>query len=740
MTLKFSIVINTYNRANLLSDAIRGLSELDYPDFEVIVVNGPSTDHTERVLDHWRDKVKVGACPEPNLSMSRNIGIEMSAGDVIAFIDDDAVPHPSWLKQLERHYLDPKVGGVGGFTIDNTGVTYQVRKTLCDRFGNAYFPSDFFDERPLAFQGSPIYPSLLGTNSSFRTTALREIGGFDHTFAYLLDETDVCLRLTDRGYRVVYEPNALVYHQFAPSHIRSKNRTPKTLYPSAVSKSYFIRRHGGPFSENRAADELRRYEDEILRANKWLADNGDLTQEHRVSLDDDLLFGIKEGTQRALQVLVSNKGQQGDLDHSRVPDEFFPMAKKEGLRIALISRSFPPAQDAGIARWTWMMAAGLAERGHKVHVITLAAPEAFTRYENGYWIHAIEEDRSEQAVRRAALKGIPPGLGSWCAAVEQQVERLKTFGLDVISFPIWDVEGMALVGDDSIGVVMSLHTSYAMAKPFKPEWSARPLFEHFHVNRVVMAETKMLSEVPYILANSEAIVEDLTRCYSVDFRSRTTIAPHGTRDPFQSEDADGGIALVKPAHSNVFKVAYVGRFEPRKGFDLACAAFSQLLRDIPNIEISFIGDKVGEHSTQVLREQQAEDLLEDERVTFRGMVSREELDQIYVDSDIVLMPSRYESFGLVAIEAMAAGTPVIALAVGGLKEVVDDGVTGFLVQPGESEVTTIVDRLKRLATDNSLLSSMKIAARKSFVDRFTIEKMVEAAEPIYFSAAARRMQ
>lgn len=252
MTIKFSIIINTYNRAVLLDDAIQGLSELNYSDFEIIVVNGPSTDHTEDILDKWKGKVKIGKCEEPNLSMSRNIGIEMAAGDVIVFIDDDAVPHPTWLIKLAPHYLDQQVGGVGGFTIDNTGVAFQVRKTICDRFGNAYFPSDFFDERPLSFPGSPFYTSLLGTNSSFRATALREIGGFDHTFAYLLDETDICLRLVDRGYRIVYEPNALVYHQFAPSHIRSKNKIAKTLYPSAVSKSYFIRKHGGEFSERRA--------------------------------------------------------------------------------------------------------------------------------------------------------------------------------------------------------------------------------------------------------------------------------------------------------------------------------------------------------------------------------------------------------------------------------------------------------------------------------------------------------
>src|SRR4051812_1865009 len=105
----FSIIINTYNRGPFLQDAIVGLSELDYDDFEVVVVNGPSTDNTEEVLAGWAGRIKIGHCPEPNLSMSRNVGIELAAGDCVAFIDDDAVPHPSWLKVIAPHYTNPRV-------------------------------------------------------------------------------------------------------------------------------------------------------------------------------------------------------------------------------------------------------------------------------------------------------------------------------------------------------------------------------------------------------------------------------------------------------------------------------------------------------------------------------------------------------------------------------------------------------------------------------------------------------
>ncbi len=153
--LKFSVVINTYNRAPYLEDAILGLLQLNYPFFEIIVVNGPSTDNSANVLKKWQGRIKIENVSEVNLSMSRNVGIEKASGDVVAFIDDDAVPHPEWLTKLAVNYANPAVGAVGGFTIDNTGTAYQVKKTVCDRFGNAYFPNDFFDERQLSNRGSP---------------------------------------------------------------------------------------------------------------------------------------------------------------------------------------------------------------------------------------------------------------------------------------------------------------------------------------------------------------------------------------------------------------------------------------------------------------------------------------------------------------------------------------------------------------------------------------------------------
>ncbi|WP_051661026.1 glycosyltransferase [Bosea sp. 117] len=726
----FSIVINTYNRGKELADTLLSLRGLDYPDYEVIVVNGPSTDDSQQVIDGWAGKVKIRTCPEANLSMSRNIGIEAASGDIVAFLDDDAAPHSKWLQALASPYGDRRVGAVGGFTIDNSGVRFQVRKTVCDRYGNAFDVSPFFDERPLCVKGTPFYPSLLGTNSSFRRDVLRQIGGFDNIFAYLLDETDVCLRIVDAGYQVLYAPEALIFHQFAESHIRTPKRIPKTLYPSVVSKSYFIMRHGSARLDE-ANRQLEDYRAELHRANAWLADHSEITREHQTSLDQDVAWGIDRGSVAGMQAV----GQPlGDLDLEKTTDPFLPFPKTQGLQIALVSQSFPPDNDSGIARWTSMMAAGFSKLGHVVHVIARSDKEPSVNYKNGYWIHRVVPDTGLESVVMADHK-VPPNVAGWAAAVRREVESLKTFGLDVLSFPIWDVEGVAVADDPDIGIIMSLHTSYAMAMPFKPEWSLRPIYNHMTVQKIIRKEQELLERTPVILANSNAIIDDLTNAYSISFRDRTVLAPHGTWDPFELKPSRRNLRGARDA---AFQVAYVGRFEPRKGIDVAARALKLLLDAVPEATVVFVGDEVSANAREYFVDADAEALLTHPRVSFRGMVTREELDDIYATCDTTLMPSRYESFGLVAIEAMAAGASVVALASGGLKEVVSDGVSGYLVPVDGNEADVCARRLIDIARDRQLRERLSQGARAEFENRFTVTSMVEQAIPAYEKAARRR--
>ncbi len=725
--LSVSIIINTLNRADYLRNALTSLSHLDYSGFEIIVVNGPSTDATSELLEQWRPRIKLGSCPEANLSMSRNIGISLAAGAIIAFIDDDAAVQPKWLHNLTDWFHDGRVGAVGGYTMDNTGVAFQMRKAICDRFGTAYFPHDWFDERPLCVPGSPLYPSLLGTNSTFRAAALHEIGGFDETFAYFLDETDVCLRLVDHGYRVLFEPSAIVYHQFAESHIRDVRRIPRTLYPSAISKSYFIMRHGARFGITRQSEELSRYQNEIRGANDWLGDHGEIDREHQYSLNQDLLWGIERGIDAAKRRSHLPHGHLG------VPVEPIPFRKfspdRDHLTVCLVSQGYPPDEDAGIAHWTWAMANTLGERGHSVHVITRSRnAEEELRFEKGVWLHQCRPQR-EAGPAVASRYGVPGNIAEWAARVYREVRSIKSFGLDLVSFPIWDLEGLPCLDDPEIATVVSLHTTYGLVEPFKPEWHARPLYQAFMVDKVIAAERACLQRAPVIHANSQSIIRDIEECYGISIAGRSTVIPRGTHDILAKfADSERG-------HSNL-KVLCVGRFEPRKGFDLAFQAAERMLAAVDDIEFGFVGGEFDALALRFLRERGHGDMIGNPRIQFFGVVPRDRLDGLYASYDVVLMPSRYESFGLVAIEAMSAGKPVIALKVGGLAEVVKDAVNGISIDPGTDLVAGIASALGRLHSDRSWLDRLSHGARQSFEAQYTLAMEADRTEVLFRQAVA----
>ena len=723
----FSIIINTYNRAGQLEDAIRSALQVDYPKFEVVVVNGPSTDGSDAIVERYKGVVKALSIDEVNLSVSRNAGIEAAAGDIVCFMDDDAAPHTKWLQHLASAYGDPQVAGAGGFTIDNTGMRWQVQKTICDRYGGGHNVSRFFDERPLNFPGTPFYPSILGTNSSFRRSALEEVGGFDHVFAYFLDETDVCLRLVDAGYHIRYVPDAVVYHQFAASHLRSTNRQPRTLYPASVSKGYFIQRHGTRHSRDGALQALNAHKEEIFRANAWLADHNEIPHSHRHALDADLETGLSTGQELAMQRYNTPRG---DMKPGK-PPRFKPVSRGDTYSIALVSQSFPPENDAGIARWSQMVAQGLADKGHRVHVIARAADKDETvTFQNGLWVHRVHAD-GLRAGSFQARSGLPGPVAAWNDRVERELSYIRTFGLDVISFPVWDLEALTAVESfEDVARVMSLHTTYGLARPYKPEWNARPIFGANHIDKVIRGEEEALRTMPVLLANSDTIMDQLEELHGLPVRAKSELIPHGTEDPTEAGLAIAAEKIATVTTDRPLRALYVGRFEPRKGFDLVVSAFAMLLEDVPDMTFSIVGDQPEAFEKVDAPAADKAALLDNPRVSFRGFLSREELEAAYAEADVLIAPSRFESFGLIGIEAFALSTPVVALRIGGLAEVITNEVDGISV-PVEEGAEGLAAAVQLITMDREGLAGYMKNARRAFEEKYTAALMVDRIAEFY---------
>jgi glycosyltransferase involved in cell wall biosynthesis len=218
-----SVIINTIDRVGPLRTLLQALEHQSYPFFEVIVVVGPTRDNTLEMLSEYGDRVRVLRCPTANLGRSRNIGLLAARGDIVAFIDDDAVPSCRWLEQIARLFVNENLDATGGAVY----LAHPNNPTTQHRIGIISSLAEQIDVRSSWLEhlvppgdGSVWVARMMGTNMAFRRRSLMEVGGFDEFFEWVYDDSDVALRLTSAGKIVHPVKEAVVYHFPASSRTR----------------------------------------------------------------------------------------------------------------------------------------------------------------------------------------------------------------------------------------------------------------------------------------------------------------------------------------------------------------------------------------------------------------------------------------------------------------------------------------------------------------------------------------
>lgn len=240
-----SIVIVSRHRPEFLRRCLIGLSQLDYDPFEIVIVADPSSCVAMRAVPQAA-QAKLIRFDEANISAARNLGINSAAGEIIAFIDDDSVPEPSWLRQLVAPFARAEVAASGGFVRGRNGISWQHEARSVDVTG--YTEAIKVDPDT----GSVFRPTedkairTEGTNMAVRRSVLVDIGGFDPGFRFFLDETDLNMRLAKRGLCTAIVPRAEVHHGFAASARRRRDRTPSDLTEIGSSWSVFLDKHCPP--------------------------------------------------------------------------------------------------------------------------------------------------------------------------------------------------------------------------------------------------------------------------------------------------------------------------------------------------------------------------------------------------------------------------------------------------------------------------------------------------------------
>jgi glycosyltransferase involved in cell wall biosynthesis len=202
LTLPYvSVVIPAYNEEDFLPGCLESVIANRYPNFEIILVDDGSTDSTVDVASKYPVKV-VRRESRGGAAVARNDGLRVAQGEIVAFIDADCTVDTSWLMALVSKYTDERIAGVGG--IINTRQVGILAKY-----------HSFVEREAYTDSTNPVPAlSIPGGNSSYRTSILRKVGGFDPTFAQprAHEIIELGYRLKKNGYVLIGEPHAIAWH------------------------------------------------------------------------------------------------------------------------------------------------------------------------------------------------------------------------------------------------------------------------------------------------------------------------------------------------------------------------------------------------------------------------------------------------------------------------------------------------------------------------------------------------
>ncbi|HEY4752486.1 MAG TPA: glycosyltransferase family 4 protein, partial [Candidatus Limnocylindrales bacterium] len=323
----------------------------------------------------------------------------------------------------------------------------------------------------------------------------------------------------------------------------------------------------------------------------------------------------------------------------------------------------------------------------------------------------------------------------WSAACVRELDQVAEIGpIDVVEAPIWDAQGIAVLRDGRYPLVVSLQTTMATWLESHAAQRGDAAWMAAFGERVLAAERELLEGAQAVKAISDAIRRDVESSYGVTLGERAFLTPLGIEER-RAPLTEGHSARVTRTQG-VINILFVGRLEERKGVDVLLRAFAAAHAQEPSLRLYLAGDDTVPWAKTGLAFRDLAEVratLEElgEAVHVLGIVSEAQLGLAYEHADVFVAPSRYESFGLVFVEAMQRGLPVIGTAVGGVPEVVRDGVDGTLVPPDDPAGLTAA--ILGMVRDPAVREAMGRAGRARYDAEFTSDAMVARAERMYAS-------
>jgi glycogen(starch) synthase len=387
------------------------------------------------------------------------------------------------------------------------------------------------------------------------------------------------------------------------------------------------------------------------------------------------------------------------------------------VRVLIVSWEFPPVVVGGLGRHVGALAPALAALGHDVRVLT-----------RGRDRQPGVERLAGVTVYRAAADGLDIDLGSesvlaWTQAFEHSLVRAGLAALDgwrpeLIHAHDWLVGQTAVTLRQVSGAALVL-TMHATEHGRRQGWLAEPLARAIH-----SVERWLCEQATLVIACSAFMAGELRRLYGLP-ADRLRVIGNGVRLP---EPATG-----EPAWLNGSRpvIAFAGRLVHEKGVQELIKALPLLRPEFPGLRAVIAG--TGEQLAA--QQDRAERYRVAELISWPGFLDQAGLHQLFGNADVVVVPSVYEPFGLVALEAQLAGTPVAVADTGGLAELVEPGVTG--VRFGCQDPAALAAAVAGLLRDPADAARMAATAQQRARTGFSWDELARQTVAAYRDALAR---
>ena len=391
--------------------------------------------------------------------------------------------------------------------------------------------------------------------------------------------------------------------------------------------------------------------------------------------------------------------------------------------VLILSWEYPPLIEGGLARHVRKLAENLVDTGIEVHVLTRGSEES-----------PAEEQVAGVQIHRVREPTRPTELGEFVAWVERMNADMLAAGVELGDRHDFDlVHGhdwlVAMAGDhlarrfDS-PLVTTIHaTEYGRHQG----WVDKHPQSHIHG-----VERWITNRADRVIACSYYMREQVSDIFGVD-ESRISVIPNGIDpgDLVTPDRAELDRLRAEFAAPDERLVLLIGRLVYEKGFQLALEAMPRLVQEVPGTRFLVAGS--GTHEAELRR--QASELGLDDHGTFLGWIGDDVLHSLYRIADVCVVPSIYEPFGLVALEAMASGCPCIVADTGGLREVVPHEEAGLRFPSRDPEA--LGEMVERLLTD-LVLRDRLIAEGTEHVLRFDWADVAESTAAVYAELAGER--